>query len=114
MNWDEVRELQSAGMTIGSHSRTHPQLTDPNVSLSDEVERSREEIRRKLGVTPDFFAYPYGAWDARAAAAVEAAGYRAARAYPGGAWNSPADLFALRSVLVTDDMEAFQRAVARP
>ena len=111
MNWNQVREMQSAGMTIGSHSRTHPLLTNPTVSLPDEVGNSRIELERQLGSPPEFFAYPYGATDARVMAAVEAAGYRAARAFPGGSWNSAANLFALRAVFVTDDMATFQRAL---
>jgi len=114
MSWDEVRELRDAGMTIGSHSRSHPLLTDANVSLTDEVEGSRELITRNLGTAPDFFAYPYGEWNQRVAAAVKAAGYRAARAYPGGVVNSRSDLFALHSVLTTDDMVAFERLLGSP
>lgn len=111
MTWDQVREMQEAGMTIGSHSRTHPLLTNPQVSLPSEVDSSRRDIQLRLGIAPDLFAYPFGAWDARAVDAVRAAGYRAARGYPGGAWNKPADLFTLRSVLVTDDMQAFARTL---
>ena len=114
MTWEQVRELQDAGMTIGCHSRTHPMLTAADVNLHAEVETSREDIQRNLGTRPDLFAYPYGAWDARVADAVRAAGYRAARAFPGGAWNTPADLFALHAVLVTDDMEAFEREIGPP
>jgi peptidoglycan/xylan/chitin deacetylase (PgdA/CDA1 family) len=114
MTWDQVRELQAAGMTIGSHSRTHPMMTAADVNLHDEIETSRDDIQRHLGSAPDLFAYPYGAWDARVAAAVRAAGYRAARAFPGGAWNTAADLYALRAVQVTDDMEAFAREVGTP
>ena len=84
-------------------------LTNPIVSLADEVGNSRIDLQRRLGSPPEFFAYPYGVTDARVMAAVEAAGYRAARAYPGGPWNSTANLFALHSMLVTDDMVAFQR-----
>jgi peptidoglycan/xylan/chitin deacetylase (PgdA/CDA1 family) len=112
MNWEQVRELQDAGMTIGSHSRTHPQLTTVDASkLRDEVETSRKDLQEHLGTEPDLFAYPYGAWNADAVAAVQAAGYRAARAYPYGPWNTPDNLFTLRSILVTDDMRAFQRAL---
>jgi peptidoglycan/xylan/chitin deacetylase (PgdA/CDA1 family) len=115
MNWDQVRELKDAGMTIGSHSRTHPQLTtvDPS-TLREEVENSRKELEQHLGTAPDLFAYPYGAWDAQAVDDVRDAGYRAARAYPYGPWNTPADLYALRSILVTDDMRAFERALGGP
>lgn len=111
MTWDQVREIKAAGMTIGSHSKTHPLLTKPTVSLPDELEGSRREIEQHIGVSPDLFAYPFGAWDARVADAVRQAGYRAARAYPGGYWNRPSDLFALRSTLAREDMQAFMRAV---
>jgi len=112
MTWDELRQLQQAGMTIAAHSRTHPIMTKPGVSLTNEIDSSRADIARNLGVAPDLFAYPYGVWDTRIAAQVQAAGFRAARALGGGAWNGAANLFALRSVLATDDMPVFERALA--
>ena len=111
MTWEEIKDLQGAGMTIGAHSRTHPKLTNPGVPVSDEVAGSRDDIQRNLGATPAFFAYPYGAWDDRIAAAVHAAGFRAARALAGGEWNAPSSLFALHSVLITDDMATFEQAL---
>lgn len=112
MTWDDLRVLQRAGMTIGAHSRTHPQLTRREVVLSDEVAGSRADIQRNLGVAPDLFAYPYGAWDRRVAAAVRAAGFRGARGMGDGPLNTASDVFAIRSILVTDDMPAFERAVS--
>src|SRR5262249_41688375 len=90
MTWNEVRELQRAGMTIGCHSRTHPDLTEQKVSLHDEIDGARADLQKNLGVAPDFFAYPYGAWDARVAAAVRAAGFRAARGMGDGPRNTAA------------------------
>ncbi len=111
MTWDHLREMQSAGMTIESHSRSHADLRKPGVSLAGELRGSRDVIERKLGTVPEFFAYPYGASNERIADAVRSAGYRAARTFPGGASNSAADLFVLRSVLTTDDMAAFVRVL---
>ena len=82
MTWDQVREIQAAGMTIGSHSKTHPLMTKPTVSLPDELEGSRRAIEQHIGVSPDLFANPFGARDSCVADAVRQAGYRAARAYP--------------------------------
>jgi peptidoglycan/xylan/chitin deacetylase (PgdA/CDA1 family) len=110
MNWQQLKELQSAGMSIQAHSRTHPKLTEPSVSLTTEVAGSRQDIQQNLGTTPDVFAYPYGEWDARTAAAVKGAGFRAARALS-GITNTSSDLYALHSVLATDDMAAFERAL---
>jgi peptidoglycan/xylan/chitin deacetylase (PgdA/CDA1 family) len=112
MTWAQLSELQAAGMTIGSHTRTHPVLPDCHAALHNEVAMSREDIKEHLGRAPDFFAYPFGAWDAESAAWARTAGYRAARAYRGGAWNAPSDLYHLRAVPVTDNMRAFERAVS--
>ena len=111
MTWEQLRELQDAGMTIGSHTRTHPILPDYHAALHNEVAMSREDITQHLGRAPDFFAYPFGAWDSASAAWARTAGYRAARTYRGGAWNSPSDLYHLRAVPVTENMQAFERAV---
>ena len=112
MTWDQLRELQAAGMTIGSHTRTHPILPDYHAALHNEIAMSREDIKDHLGRAPDFFAYPFGAWDAESAAWARKAGYRAARIYRGGAWNAPSDLYHLRAIPVTDNMQAFERAVS--
>ena len=112
MTWDQLRELQLAGMTIGSHTRTHPVLPSYHAALHNEIAMSREDIAQHLGHAPDFLAYPFGAWDAQCAAWARAAGYRAARTYRGGAWNAPSDLYHLRAVPVTDNMERFERAVS--
>jgi peptidoglycan/xylan/chitin deacetylase (PgdA/CDA1 family) len=115
MGLDEVKALQQAGMTIASHSRTHPELTKiSDAQLRDEVLGSREDLKKMLGVNVDLFAYPYGARNAHVAAAVRDAGYRAARAYPGGPWNDITDRFALHSVLAPDDMSAFERELGPP
>jgi peptidoglycan/xylan/chitin deacetylase (PgdA/CDA1 family) len=112
MGVDDLKELQRAGMTIASHSRTHPNLTRvSDAQLREEVLGSRQDLQKMLGAAPDLFAYPYGSWNKRVAAAVQAAGYRAARAYPGGAWNDATDRYALHSVLATGDMDAFERAL---
>ena len=111
MTWDELREIQRAGMTVGAHSRTHPELTKKGVSLASEIAGSRDDIQQNLGTTPDLFAYPYGDWDDRVAAAVRAAGFRAARGMGDGPVNTHATLYALKSVLTTDDMLAFERAL---
>jgi peptidoglycan/xylan/chitin deacetylase (PgdA/CDA1 family) len=115
MTLAQLRELQADGMTIASHTRTHPDLAKvTNAVLKDEVEGSRQDLQREMGFTPDLFAYPYGIWNPRAAAEVQAAGYRAARAFPGGAFNNASDQFALHAVLVTDDMVAFEKEITAP
>ncbi len=113
MDWEQLGHLVEAGMTIGSHSRTHPwlgRITDP-AELRREVGGSRTLLQERLGVDVHFFAYPFGEWSEGLAAAAEEGGYRAARGYPGGPWNQPSHRWNLRSVPVTDDLARFRRIV---
>jgi len=110
MGLDQLKALQRAGMTIASHTRTHPDLSKVSAAqLRDEVVGSRQDLQKMLGVTTDLIAYPYGCWSNRVAAVVKSAGYRAARALGGGISNSSATEYSLHSVLATDDMAAFVR-----
>jgi glycosyltransferase involved in cell wall biosynthesis/peptidoglycan/xylan/chitin deacetylase (PgdA/CDA1 family) len=77
MSWDTLRELADAGWEIGSHTRTHPRLTELDDDHLDlELAGSREACSRELGRPCDSIAYPYGAVDERVARAAEKAGYR--------------------------------------
>ena len=79
MGWDELGGLAEAGWEIGSHTRTHPHLTQvDDARLRDELERSRAELEDGLGRPCSSLAYPYGDLDGRVAAAARAAGYSAA------------------------------------
>ena len=77
--WDTIAAAVAAGLGIGVHSATHRSLPALDASeLLAEVVASRETSVRHTGVTPEFFAYPYGRWNERVRDAVRAAGYRAA------------------------------------
>jgi len=84
LTFPELAELQAQGVEVGSHSCTHPHLTQlTDRELRREVWESRECVRDHLGAHCRFFAYPYGEHDERVRAAVAAAGYAAAFALPG-------------------------------
>jgi peptidoglycan/xylan/chitin deacetylase (PgdA/CDA1 family) len=112
MTWDDLRTLEQAGMTIGSHSRSHPMLTVRGVPLNEEIEGSREDIMRHLGTAPEFFAYPYGDVDHHVVDLVRTAGYLGARGMGEGPGNAPSDRYAVKSVLATGNMSAFVREVS--
>jgi peptidoglycan/xylan/chitin deacetylase (PgdA/CDA1 family) len=79
MTWDHIRALQKAGMDVQSHTRTHRVLqTLPDVELRDELEGSRDDLRRELGAPARAVAYPAGYPVDRVSpvrAALEEAGY---------------------------------------
>jgi peptidoglycan/xylan/chitin deacetylase (PgdA/CDA1 family) len=75
LTWEELAELRDSGWEIGSHTVSHPRLTElDDASLFHELEESRNEIRKRLGDCGSV-AYPYGLADARVAAAARRAGY---------------------------------------
>lgn len=76
---DDLRQMQSVGMEIGSHTTSHvrlPALDD--TALRRELIDSKAALEDVLGRPVSSFAYPYGAWDERCADEVKAADYDAA------------------------------------
>ena len=93
MGRDELRELQKMGMTIGAHSRTHPDLTQLSDScLWQEVAGSREDIEATVDAPVRFFAYPGGSFNQKTVEAVKKAGYSAACTSLGPAANTRSTL----------------------
>lgn len=71
LDWKELGRLAEAGVTLGGHTRTHPRLAGlSREALQDEIAGSAERIQAECGVRPGTFAYPYGAFDQAAVAAV--------------------------------------------
>jgi peptidoglycan/xylan/chitin deacetylase (PgdA/CDA1 family) len=83
MSWDQLGELSGAGWEIGSHTLTHPHLTQlDDATLRAELTESKAELERRLGPCATL-AYPYGDHDDRVVEAAGAAGYAAAGTLPG-------------------------------
>jgi peptidoglycan/xylan/chitin deacetylase (PgdA/CDA1 family) len=60
MTWDDLREIQRHGMTIGSHTASHCQLLTTSASnLYQELADSKRIIENELGVQIRSFAYPF-------------------------------------------------------
>jgi peptidoglycan/xylan/chitin deacetylase (PgdA/CDA1 family) len=78
LSWADLERLADDGWEIGSHTVTHPLLSNLDDRLvTRELEVSRAAIERRLGEC-DTLAYPYGWPDNRIASAAARAGYRAA------------------------------------
>jgi peptidoglycan/xylan/chitin deacetylase (PgdA/CDA1 family) len=79
MTASELKAWLAQGFELGSHTRTHPRLPTLDDDASEaEISGSREDLERIAGVPIEHFCYPYGAFDARVARHVEAAGYKTA------------------------------------
>jgi len=104
LDWDEVRELAAhAGMTIGSHTLTHPHL--PRLATVDaqrEIAESRVRIEAQIARPVAHFCYPAGDLRSREAQLVRGAGYRSAVTVAPGVNRAGADPYQLRRTEVTD------------
>ncbi len=110
-DWPTITEAVRSGLRLGVHSNTHRSLpTLDEVELRREVVESRDVITRHTGVTPEFFAYPYGLWNDRVRRAVRAAGYRAAFTIDPGHNAATADPWLLSRVNIPAGIDdaAFQ------
>lgn len=78
----EARELSAAGMELGAHTMTHPDLRTVSAEAArDEIVRSKEEIEAVTGRPCRSFAYPHGSFGERELALVEEAGFGLAFAW---------------------------------
>jgi peptidoglycan/xylan/chitin deacetylase (PgdA/CDA1 family) len=61
LSWDQVRTLAAMGWEIGSHTVTHPILSQLTAAQqAAEIEGARDRIRQEIGEAPRAFAYPNG------------------------------------------------------
>jgi peptidoglycan/xylan/chitin deacetylase (PgdA/CDA1 family) len=61
MNWDQIRELRDAGVTIGSQTHTHLHMAQRSpADSSKDVKTANERFVAELGQAPKLMAYPYG------------------------------------------------------
>lgn len=105
LTWDQVREMSAAGIEFGSHTLSHPILTQlEDAELRRELYESREIIRRETGQSVDVIAYPIGkkfAFDERVIRISRECGYQLGVSYETGvdAWPC-ATPYALRRLAV--------------
>ena len=77
LTWEMVSDMRRAGITIGSHTKTHVWLaTESAERVADEITGSKRVLEDRLGEPVDHFAYPGGQFTPRVVEAVARAGYR--------------------------------------
>ncbi len=69
MSWDDLRELEAAGVTIANHSVTHPHMVRRRAGESErewrerlrgEITDAQARLAEQLEAPPRLFAYPFG------------------------------------------------------
>jgi peptidoglycan/xylan/chitin deacetylase (PgdA/CDA1 family) len=117
MTWNEVREIRKQGISIGSHTVSHPELNAlAPEQIRHEIIISKEIIEYEIGSQVQSFSYPYAfpEHDQRAITlvreALQSAGYENGVSTMIGTANSRDDRFFLPRLPVNcyDDRQLFQ------
>jgi len=126
-NWDEVSpltgrplmsvsqacELQQAEISLGSHTCTHPMLTEISPEQSwEEIYRSKAVLEREFGAPVQTFAYPHGSVNSSILDQVRQAGYLGACSVKRGLNTPAAPQFALYRTDVFGSTSLFQFLVS--
>lgn len=97
-NW---RTWLASGMDVGSHTRTHADLTKLTTDEAiDQIANSKSELQDALGCEVRHFCYPYGRFDTPHRHLVQRAGYVSAATTHRGRFQLGDDLLTLRRVLI--------------
>ena len=108
LTWDEVKEMKSAGMTIGSHTLSHPFLTKVSTEqLKKEIFNSKKVLEEKLGISIVNFASPFGDSNPQIEGFVKEAGYLTGRDINKKSIYSKDDLFHLPGYFAPQNMHDF-------
>jgi peptidoglycan/xylan/chitin deacetylase (PgdA/CDA1 family) len=79
MSWDELSLLVRDGWEIGSHTQSHPFLTEIPLSQAEkEISESKRILEDTLGIRVTSFCYPAGYANLQLALLTEACGYECA------------------------------------
>lgn len=96
MNWDQIRELAEAGVTIGGHGASHSHMAGAaDGDNRGELERAEARFADRLGLSPELFSYPYGEASLAVARLVREAGFKAAFGQHSGAFGAAGDFYYL-------------------
>jgi len=99
MDWEQLREINKNGVEIGSHTRTHPELTRiSTVEQNDEIAGSKKDLEERLNRTLNTFCYPGGDYNPQVKEMVKNAGYHCAVTTRRGHVEKGNDPFALRRI----------------
>ena len=92
LDWEGLAQIARHPLvTIGAHTLTHPVLAKcDETSMLQEMAGSREAIRRRLGITPAHFSYPFGDRESAGLREFEAA---ASLGFAGAVTTRPGVLF---------------------
>jgi peptidoglycan/xylan/chitin deacetylase (PgdA/CDA1 family) len=108
VTWEQTKELDRNNIEIGSHTRTHPILTNiTEHQLRNELLGSRLELEEALNRPVEQFCYPNGDQNERVHTEVARAGYRVAVTTVSGLTRKGDDPLRLNRIHTERDLTHF-------
>ncbi len=112
MSPQQVAEVHRHGMSVGGHTRRHPDLLALSIDeAKEEIRGCKTDIEDVLGAPASLFAYPGGVFNRAIADLVEEAGYKAACSVIGVGINRRNSLFWLHRDVLTEGMNTLADTV---
>ena len=100
LNWNEIIKLKDEGIEIGNHSHAHPYFVNNKkegiiLKFKEDLITSIQLFKKKLGYSPQLYAYPYCECNNEMKAELQRMGFDAATAQNSGVISTYSDMFAL-------------------
>ena len=97
MNWDQILEIHKTNLAeIGNHSHSHEYLVDESAEIiKDNILKSIEIVKKKLGKNSDFFSYPFGEYSKEFKKIIKDLGFNYAFGEHSGVIDETKDLWEL-------------------
>ncbi len=115
LTWEQIVQMDQAGIECGGHTHTHPQLDTLRESEAfDEIVRCKEILEEVLGHQVESFAYPFGYYTSAVQKLISLAGYTSACAVHHRMSTSDTHPLALTRFMVTPEttVDAFSQLLA--
>ena len=97
MNWDQILEIYKTNLAeIGNHSHSHEYLVDESAEIiKNDILKSIEIFKKKLGKNSDFFSYPFGEYSEEFKKIIKDLGFNYAFGQHSGVIDETKDLWEL-------------------
>jgi peptidoglycan/xylan/chitin deacetylase (PgdA/CDA1 family) len=116
MDWTRAREMAARGVSFGSHTAAHRDVTRlAPAALREDLERSKRAIEDAVGAPARTLSYPFGRCNPAAMRAAREAGFDAAFSLYPARRNAVVDRYALRreGVYIIDPVSMVERKLEK-
>lgn len=108
LNANDLRSLRDYGVTVGAHTRTHPNLAQLGENaMVEELGGCKADLEDLLGVNVKYLAYPGGRFNRRVVEVARQTGFEAACSVISWGFNSEASRFWLYRDVFSDQMNSW-------